>query len=285
MFNVGEGIKAPTVSNDRSSLFSLLSGLSNGQDLINQFGVDPIGPERTRTLDVGVEQGFWGGRIRARVSYFNNSNKDLIEFVTSSVLPQLGVARDVANSIGFGATVNSASFDAEGVELSADLSVGNRFLFSGWYTFLDAEVKESFSGGALAPSVNPAFPNIEIGQFSPLVGARPFRRPTHSGGLTVSYTRGPGQISLTSSFVGRQDDSTVLSDGFFGPSMLLPNKDLSGNYQKVDLSGSYQLHARVKWYSTVENLLNQNYGAAVGFPGLPFTIRSGFRLTIGGDDF
>ena len=285
MFNIGEGIKAPNVSDDRSSLFSLLSGLPNGQDLINQFVVDRIGPERIRTLDAGIEQIFWGGRVRAGVSYFNNSHKDLIEFVSSKVLPQLGVPQNVASSIGFGATVNSSSFDAQGWEFFTDLSVGNEFLLSGWYTFLDAKVKESFSGGALKPSINPAFPGVEIGQFSPLVGARPFRRPSHSGGFTASYTKARGQVSLTSSFVGRQDDSTFLSDGFFGPSMLLPNKDLSGNYQKVDLSATYELHPRVKWYSTVENLLGLDYEASLGFPGLPFTIRSGFKFTVGGEGF
>ena len=49
------------------------------------------------------------------------------------------------------------------------------------YTYLDAEVTESLSGGVLAPAFNPAFPGIPIGQFSPLVGARPFRRPAALG--------------------------------------------------------------------------------------------------------
>ena len=283
MFNIGEGIKAPTVSDDRSSLFAVLSGLDNGPDLIDRFGVGPIGPERVRTLDAGLEQRFWEGRVRAGVSYFNNSNKDLIEFVNGQILPQLGVPADVANSVGFGATINAASFDAQGLELSGDVALANQFLFSGWYTFLDAEVTESFSGGALTPTVNPAFPDIEIGQYAPLVGARPFARPTHSGGLTFSWARGPGQISLTGSFVGKQDGSTFLSDGFFGSSMLLPNKDLSGNYEKVDLSGSYRIRRGVKWYASIENLLNRNYSQTLGFPGLPFTIRSGVSFTFGGE--
>lgn len=283
MFNAGRGIKAPTVTDDRSSLFALLSGLADGADLVDRIDARPIGPESARTLDAGVEQSFWGGRVRVGASYFDNVYTDLIEFVAPGALPRLGVPGDAADATGFGAAVNSGSFDARGVELSGDLSLTNRFRVSGWYTFLDAEVTRSLTGGALEPSVNPAFPNIEIGQYAPLVGARPFRRPAHSGHLLVTYGRGPVQVSLAGSFVGRQDDSTFLSDAFFGPAMLLPNADLSGGYRKIDLSGSYQAHPRVRLYSTIENLFDEEITATAGFPGLPFTIRSGVRFILGGE--
>ena len=45
------------------------------------------------------------------------------------------------------------------------------------YTYLDAVVTKSLSSGVLSPAINPAFPGIPIGAYSPLVGARPFRRP------------------------------------------------------------------------------------------------------------
>ena len=170
-----------------------------------------------------------------------------------------------------------------GIETSTNVSVGDvRVAVS--YTYLDAIVSESFSRGARSfPSVNPAFPDIEIGQFSPLVGARPFRRPTHSGSLLASYVRGPAQVTLTGYFVGTSDDSTFLSDAFFGPSLLLPNQDLTAGYQKVDLSGSYRVHRRLRWYASIENLLDQDYTAAAGFPALPLTFRSGLSVTLGGD--
>src|SRR5438552_12281838 len=108
----------------------------------------------------------------------------------------------------------------------------------GSYTYLDAKVKASLSGGALSPSTNPAFPGIQIGAFSPLIGNRPFRRPTNSGSMLVSYAMGKAQIALAEYFSGRQDDSTFMSDAFFGNSMLLPNKDLDAAYAKIDLSAS-----------------------------------------------
>jgi vitamin B12 transporter len=196
------------------------------------------------------------------------------------VLPQVGVPVDVANATQFGAYVNSSSFTAQGLEASAEVAVGPMKVV-GSYTFLDAEVTKSLSGGALSPSFNPAFPDIPIGAFEPLVGARPFRRPTHAGTLLASYARGPAQVTLSTFFSGKQDDSTFLSDEFFGDSLLLPNHNMDDGYQKVDLSGSYRFHRNVRWYVTLENLLNQKYEAASGFPALPATVRTGVTLSVG----
>ena len=285
MFNVGKGIKAPNVFEAQSSLFRLLEGVDGGPALIERFQVGRIRPERTRNWDVGFEQVLWDGNMRIGVSYFNNRNEDLIEFVSSNILPQLSVPSEVASASGFGAYLNAASFDAQGLELSGEAAIRNNLRLSGFYTFLDAAVTESFADSALTPVFNPKYPETQIGQFSPLVGARPFRRPTHSGGLTVSYTHDRALVSVTSSFIGRQDDSTFLSDSDFGHTMVLPNTGLSGNYQKVDMALSYRIDPRVKWYTSVENVLNQEYTSASGFPGLPVNLRTGVRVTLGGDDF
>lgn len=273
MFNAGTGIKAPTLSQELSSLDVLVRGTVNG--------VEPIGPERSTGFDVGVEQGLWRGRIRARASYFHNDFSDLIEYVSTSALTQLGIPQQVADASGYGAYVNSSSYRAQGIELSADASLA-RFTFMASYTFLDATVTKSLSGGVLAPAVNPAFPNIEIGQYAPLVGARPFRRPANSGSFMAKYSQGPFQVVLAGYISGKQDDSTFLSDEFFGYSMLLPNRDLDAGFQKIDLSAAYAIHPRAKWYVSVENLLNQDYQAAAGFPALPATLRTGITLSVGG---
>jgi iron complex outermembrane receptor protein/vitamin B12 transporter len=152
------------------------------------------------------------------------------------------------------------------------------------YTYLDAKVSESFSSSALGPAFNPAYPGIPIGAYGPLVGARPFRRPTHSGNVFVTYARGRAQVALAAYMVGKADDSTFASDASFGNTMLLPNRDLNGGYQKVDLSGSYRLpRSRVKLYFSAENLLDQHYTPSFGFPALPRTLRVGVSGTLGGD--
>ena len=203
-----------------------------------------------------------------------------LEFLSRTALPQAGVPADVAAATAFGAYVNAASYRARGLEASAEAAVSRRLRLTGSYTFLDAEVTEAFSASV---SFNPAFPGIVIGAFSPLVGERPFRRPSHSGTLTVMYVQGPIQVMLSGYFVGKRDDSTFLSDEFFGNSMLLPNRDLAAAYQKIDLSGSYQVRPRLRGYVSVENLLNRDYEPSFGFPALPLTARVGFRVNLGGD--
>jgi iron complex outermembrane receptor protein/vitamin B12 transporter len=272
--NAGKGIKAPSVYQGQNSLFVLVNGTSAGA------GVDPLGPEESRSFDVGLEQAFAASRFRARVGYFNNTFENLLEFLSRTQLVAAGVPPAVAASTDFGAYINSASFDAQGVELSADAAIGAGFRFGASYTFLDAEVTEAFGRSAV---FNPAFPTIPIGAFSPLVGARPFRRPTNSGTLFVTYTTGQFDVALSGYFAGRRDDSTFVSDGFFGNSLLLPNKDLDPSYQKIDVSVSYRLHPRFRVYTTLDNLFDQDYAAAYGFPSLPFTIRVGASVGLGGD--
>jgi len=272
--NAGKGIKAPAIYQELSSLFALAKAVP---------GVGPIGPERARTFDIGLEQGLAQGRVRARVTYFDNSYDNLIEFVSKNVLPQLGVSTAAANASGFGAYVNSQSYDGRGAEMSLDAMLGTMVRVAGSYTYLDAKVRASLSGGALAPSTNPAFPGIQIGAFSPLIGNRPFRRPTNSGSVLISCSQGKAQVALAGYFSGKQDDSTFLSDANFGNSMLLPNRDLDAGYAKLDLSGSYQIHPRLKWYLSVENLANSKYESSFGFPALPTTARTGVTVTLGGE--
>jgi vitamin B12 transporter len=272
-FNAGTGIKAPSVFQEQNSLLTILEGTPEAGT------VDPVGPERSRTIDVGVEQGFWSGRARARVSYFHNTFDDLLEGLGVAALIRAGVPPDAAAAAGF-AYVNAGSFRAQGVETSIELAAGSHVRVIGSYTYLDAKVIEAFGASV---SFNPLFPDTPIGAFQALVGERPFRRPTNSGSFMVVYDREKTHVALSGYLAGRRDDSTFLSDPDFGNTMLLPNQDLADSYQKFDLSGSYQVHRRLRGYLSIENLFDQRYQPAFGFPALPLTARVGFRLTLGGD--
>ncbi len=110
VLNFGKGIKAMSVFQQQSSLFGLLESVPGAPP------VDPLGPERSTSFDVGVEQGFADGRARVRASYFWNSFEDLIEYVNKSALPLVGVPPAVAQATAFGAYVNSSSYDSQGLE-------------------------------------------------------------------------------------------------------------------------------------------------------------------------
>jgi iron complex outermembrane receptor protein/vitamin B12 transporter len=282
--NFGEGIEEPSIFDQGSSLFDLLSGIPGGGDLIAKDHISPIGPERSRSTDFGVEQAFWNHRARLGLTFFHENFLDLIEFVNANALPQLGIPPEVVQASGFGATINSDSFRSLGAEVQLEANVGHGLRLQGGYTYLDARVTRSFTGSALAPAINPALPNIPIGVFAPLVGARPFDRAPHTGSIGFDYEYCKFGITGTGSFVGRRDASTFLSDGFSGPSMLLPNRNLLGGYQLLDVSGRYSVTRRLTAYFSVTNLLDQHYQEKLGYPALPLSFRSGLKLTIGGED-
>jgi iron complex outermembrane receptor protein/vitamin B12 transporter len=282
-FNFGKGIKEPSISHEQRSLYNLLRATPQTSALISTLGLSPIGPERSRSVDVGVEQGLWAGRARVRAAYFDSRFEDLIEFVSKSALPQIGVPEAAAAATAGGASVNSSSYSARGLETSIEAQIGRPLRVVAAYTYLDAVVTQSFASGALRPAINPAYPGTPIGAFAPLVGGRPFRRAPHSGSLLATYARSKAQVSLAAYLVGRQDATTFLTDAAFGNSLLLPNRNLADSYQKIDSSGSYLLHPRVRFYVSVENAVNERYEAALGYPALPRAVRAGLSVTVGGD--
>jgi iron complex outermembrane receptor protein/vitamin B12 transporter len=86
-------------------------------------------------------------------------------------------------------------------------------------------------------------------------------------------------------FASRSDDSTFL-DGFdpnFGNSLVLPNRDLDFGYAKLDARLTYVVKRRVTAFTELDNLLSQQHMGPIGYPGLPFTVRAGLKIRIGGE--
>jgi len=282
-FNYGQGIQEPDIFSADNSLFALLSQQPDGQLLISQFHVKPIGAVRSRSLDAGVEQLAWSGRAKFGLTFFYNRFSDEIEFVSPGGLAQLGIPDSILALTPFGASINSLATRSLGAETELELSLGHGFTVRAAYTHLDGIVRRSFSSDELGPSLNPQFPTIPIGAFSPLVGNRPFNRAPHSGSFYFGYARHKVALAMSGNFIGRRDSSTFLFDSSFGASMLLPNRNLAAAYQKIDVSGSYRLNRYLQIYSAIENLASQHYDPAPGFPALPFNFRSGIKVTLGGE--
>ena len=283
----GKGIKESNVYEQSSSLYTLLSSLPNGPALIGQYGTRPLGAEYSRNYDGGVEQQFGDGRARVNLTWFHNEFTNGIQFLSQTALVQLGVPYDAAFATAFGAYVNSQAFRSEGAEVELEYRISRRLFARAGYTYLDARVQRSFSSDALAPQTNPAssFPLTPIGQFAPLVGARPFRRAPHSGYFALSYVQARLSTVLSGTLVGRRDDSTFLYDKDFGYSLLLPNRNLDGSYQRLELTTDYRLTNHITTYANLQNLLNQSYAEAFGYPSLPFNVRGGLKFTFGGESW
>lgn len=289
--NYGQGIREPSIFEATSSLFDLLSGPGGSPQLISQFNIGPISAERSRSYDVGFDQFLAGGRVKLSGTFFHNQFTNQIEFVPTSAFPLLGIPDAVTAQASFGATINSGDTRALGAEAEIYAALGHGLSARAGYTYLDDVVKRSFTSDASACAFadlqsfcafNPAFPGIPIGAFAPLVGSRPFRRAPHTGSFSLDYSRSRLNLALTGYLVSRRDDSTFLSDAFFGTTLLLPNRNLAPAWQKIDFGGSYRVDSHFRVFSVIENLASQHYDPVFGFPALPLSFRAGFKVTLGG---
>ena len=182
----------------------------------------------------------------------------------------------------FSLDLNSLAFRAQGIESTVEGGIGKSIFLRGGYTYLDSVVQRSFSSDnqALAGGYAPVFDGIPVGIYSPLVGARPFRRPPHTGFLTATYAAKKITGVFTAAFASRSDDSTFLGyeDINQDNSLVLPNRNLDYGYAKLDLGGSYQLLNWLDVYAQGENLLDNQHIAPIGYPSLPFAARAGLRI-------
>jgi iron complex outermembrane receptor protein/vitamin B12 transporter len=178
--------------------------------------------------------------------------------------------------------LNSLAFRAQGVEVTVESGIGKNIFIRGGYTYLDSVVQRSFSSDneTLLGIPPTTFDSIPVGIYSPLKGARPFRRPPHTGFFTASYARKKLTGVFTSAFSSRSDDSTFLGyeDVNQGNSLVLPNRNLDFGYAKLDLGASYKLLPWLGIYGQAENLANNPHIAPIGYPSLPFNFRTGLRI-------
>ena len=296
LFNYGDAVREPTLTDQFGSLYQFLA--SNGyQSTAQQLHIGRLAAPSARTYEGGVEQTFLGQRILFRASYFHNEFGRQIEYVGGQLLPDLvpNLTADqklqLQNALGFyytndyGLTVNTEAFRAQGIESTVESGIGRNVFLRGGYTFLDAVVQHSFDADneALAGGYAPTYNGIPIGAISPLRGARPFRRPPHTGFFTATYSQRKITGVLTSAFASRSDDSTYLefSDENGGNSLLLPNRNLDHGYAKIDLGGSYQLLPWLGIYGLAENLTNNQHIAPIGYPSLPMNVHAGLRIQFG----
>jgi iron complex outermembrane receptor protein/vitamin B12 transporter len=294
LFNYGDAVREPRLTDQDYSLYSQLQALG-AQSSIAALHITPLAAPYARTYEGGLAQSFLGDHINFRVSYFHNQFGRELEYVDSGLLS--GVLTGLTaiqkqelltelNTDGiYGAEVNSQAFRAQGIESSIESGIGRNLSLRGGYTYLDAVVERSFDSDneALLDGYAPTYHGISIGSDTPLVGARPFRRPPHTGYFTATYASHKLTGVFASSFASRSDDSTMLGymDANGGNSLLLPNRDLDHGFAKLDLGGSYQLLKGIAVYAQGENLLNQEHIAPIGYRSLPFTLRVGVRLSWG----
>ena len=297
LFNFGNAVQEPKVDDQFYSLYSFL-GSNGGQSTVQQYNLSPLAMPSTRLYEGGVEQDFFSQRLIFRTSFFHNEFGRQIEYIGAALAPSLlpnstpaeqnAIVLQLEQEGAYELAINSEAYRALGVETTVEGGVGKNIFLRGGYTYLDAVVQRSFtndeaSTGVPIPTYNGIPNGIPIGEYSPLQGARPFRRAPHTGFFTATYAAGKITGLLNAAFASRSDDSDFLAyDDLNGlNSLLLPNRNLDYGYAKLDLGGSYQLLPWLGIYGQAENLTNNQHIAPIGYPSLPFAVRAGLRLQWG----
>jgi outer membrane cobalamin receptor len=205
-------------------------------------------PERSRSMDLGVEQAFAGLGVVADVTYFANRFDDLIVAVGTSYS---GASRYQTDNI--------ANASAKGVELGAHWQSHFGVSVRGAFTWLDTEVLGIDNFATAAP------PPYAVGD--PLV-----RRPRHQGSLDVRYARNWLQLYLA---VNGRGDMSDLEPNFASTTLTNPG------YVVADFGGSVRIAAGLEAYARVTNLADRSYEDALGYPAPGRLAMVGLRVAIG----
>jgi vitamin B12 transporter len=293
LFNYGDAVREPSLTDQFYSLYSFLES-NGGQSTVQQLGIKPLSAPTARTYEGGVEQSFLSQRLVFRTSFFHNEFGRQIEYVGLDLIPQLlpnltpaqqnQLAQFLQANGAYEQSLNTEAYRALGVEATVEGGIGRSIFLRGGYTYLDGVVQRSFANDDIALlGPLPTYNGIPIGSDSPLQGARPFRRPPHTGFFTASYSVKKLSALFTSAFVSRSDDSDFLGgyDINGGNSLLLPNRNLDPGFAKLDLGGSYQLLTWLGIYGQAENLTDNQHIAPIGYISLPINLRAGIRIQWG----
>src|ERR1019366_4311823 len=197
LFNFGDAVREPSLTDQFYSLYNFLE-TNGGQSTAQQLNITPLAAPSTRTYEGGLEQALFTQHLIFRTSYFHNQYGKQIEYVgldlIPALLPNLTAAQQqqlttvLEQNFAYELTLNTEAFRAQGVETTLESGIGRNVFLRGGYTYLDAVVQRSFANAdtnLLGPI--PTFNGIPLGPDSPLQGARPFRRPPHTGFFTPSY--------------------------------------------------------------------------------------------------
>jgi outer membrane cobalamin receptor len=208
-------------------------------------------PERSRSVDAGVEQLLAGGRVALDAVWFANRYDDLI----------VAVGRSFEDSSRY-RTDNVSNARARGLELSASARWSTGVALRGGSTWLDTAIL-AVDGSGVAP------PPFAVGD--PLI-----RRPRRQGfaDLTFVGSRVDAFVRLTARGETLDVDPTL---GAFGGTLKAPGY-LVGDAGVTVRPFGRAAHAV---FLRVTNVGDRQYEEALGFPALGRSVIVGLRLAHG----
>ncbi len=243
--NWGKGIKNATFGELFGSAFS--------------DGNPDLKPERATTWDLGTEATFADQRVLFAFAYFDADYRDQIAFKSTG--------RGLDGKPDF---INIAGSEARGMEMEGRLQRPVAGLtMSANYTFTETEVTATTSTSQ---------------QFQP--GQPLLRRPKHQGNVNVTWQHRGARVSANVRRVGERHDSSFLflttlpQPGF--PSGRSTDITVNPGYTLFGMNAEYRMVPGLAIYLRADNLTDERYDSALGFPGLPRAIAVGARVKVGG---
>jgi outer membrane receptor protein involved in Fe transport len=208
-------------------------------------------PERSRSVEAGVQQAIASGRALVEVTFFSNRYDDLIvavgRFVESSRFRTDNISNARARGIEMSASARSS---IRGARIDARLT----------YTWLDTEILAVDRAGDAPPPFTAGDPLI--------------RRPRHQGFAEVAISRDAIHGYVRAGVRGRTLDIEP-SFGTFGG--LFPNP----GYASVGAGLTVRPWRMVDVFGRIENLFDRQYEEALGFPALGRHALVGVRIAAG----
>jgi vitamin B12 transporter len=221
------GFKAPTMN-----------------DLFFQgFGNPNLKPEKSQSMDVGIDQSFFDGRIQLTAGYFWNRFRDLIQFA-SSFTPLCP-----ASSFGF-CPINVAEAKSQGWELGFKATIMEGLQVRGQYTY----------------TMTRAFDTPT----NPLGGDKRLPRwPVDQATLGLTYQPiDPLRINVDYRFVGARNNN--LSN--------TPSQQLS-SFNVVNASATYDATKNWQIFGRVDNLFDARYEEILFFGTPGRSVYGGVKYT------
>ena len=210
-------------------------------------GNPELDPERTQTVELGLEQALTADRGSIQLSYFRQRFRDLIQYIS----------RDFNSTEPNYENVTTAN--AQGAELEWQLALSRAFQVTGSVTLLQTEAVD-------ADGEDPAF----------APGQRLLRRPEQMANLAALYTRGRVTLDARWQYVGERADLDFAS--FPSTRVMLES------YQRFDLGVALRTHALrsqpLGLTVRLENLLDRRYQEVLRYPARGRSVWLGLDSTL-----
>ena len=211
-----------------------------------------LAPERSKSVEAGLDRAFLGGRALVEATMFFNDFDDLI------------VATGALGGTSRYRTDNISNARARGLEIAGTgrariAAAGAHLVIRTAYTFLDTEILAVDDGGLAPPPY--------------AVGDRLLRRPRHQFSADVAIAAG----RLTAFIQGNGRTGVRDVDPSFGAPPFGGLYDTPG-FNAWNAGASWRLWSSIDLIGRVTNIFDRDYEEALGFPALGRSAIAGLRI-------